>query len=86
MWQVLPGQSLRHRSWGDESVLYNDLTGDTHLLGANAMAVLLALQPGPLALPALCQGLDAADSASVDAVAAILSELELISLVEDCAC
>ncbi len=83
MWQVLPGQSLHHRSWGDESVLYNDLTGDTHLLDADAIAVLLALQGGALALPALCAALDDAPAPEVEAV---LAELTLISLVKKSAC
>lgn len=94
MWQVLPGQSLRHRSWNDESVVYNDLTGDTHLLGADALAVLLALKDGALALPALCQALDI-DPLALDALAAhqpaaelvrVLHQLRAIFLVEELAC
>lgn len=48
-WQIAPGQSLRHRHWDDQYVLYNDLSGATHLLDAPAMELLLALRDGALA-------------------------------------
>jgi PqqD family protein of HPr-rel-A system len=40
----MPGQLLRSRQWGDEFVVYNDLSGDTHLLDSAAMDFLLQLQ------------------------------------------
>ena len=43
-WQIAPGQSLQHRHWGQEYVLYNDLSGATHLLDELAMSLLLALR------------------------------------------
>jgi PqqD family protein of HPr-rel-A system len=43
-WRLMPGQMLAHRGWQDEYVLFNNLSGDTHLLGANAIALLLDLR------------------------------------------
>jgi PqqD family protein of HPr-rel-A system len=46
-WSLRPGQTLQHRHWDGEYVLYNDLSGDTHLLGDAAIVVLQALRSGP---------------------------------------
>ena len=47
IWRLAPGQRLLHRCWDGECVLYNDLSGDTHLLDEFALAVLQYLQAGP---------------------------------------
>ena len=52
-WRLRPGQALRHRQWDEEYVLYNDLSGDTHLLGGAAVEILLALARGPATVTAL---------------------------------
>lgn len=43
VWQALAGQLLHARAWDDEAVVYNDLTGDTHLLGAPALHLLATI-------------------------------------------
>ncbi|USX11737.1 HPr-rel-A system PqqD family peptide chaperone [Oxalobacteraceae bacterium OTU3CAMAD1] len=83
-WRLTPGQQLRRRQWDGECVLYNDLSGDTHLLGADALELLLALLAGPadadaLARRLLAAGLDADEPAEVDA---LLADLEGLALVE----
>ncbi len=45
-WRLVPGQALLHRGWDGAFVLYNDLSGDTHLLSEDAMTLLLALRDG----------------------------------------
>ena len=45
-WRLVPGQALLHRGWDDAFVLYNDLSGDTHLLSGDAMALLVGLRDG----------------------------------------
>jgi PqqD family protein of HPr-rel-A system len=86
-WRIAPGQALRRREWQGEHVLYNDLSGDTHLLPDSTVHLLLALQQGPAAVPALSAVLRAgfeADEGEIDdaAVADLLAELAALALVE----
>lgn len=46
-WQVVSDQAVSSCSWDDEWVFYNDLSGDTHLLGQTAAQILLELQQSP---------------------------------------
>ncbi|PIL46996.1 hypothetical protein CR105_02310 [Massilia eurypsychrophila] len=89
-WCLTPGQALRHRQWQGESVLYNDLSGDTHLLSEAGLFLLLALQAGPLTERALLAGVraefDADDGEVGDAmVAELLDELQALVLIEPAA-
>jgi PqqD family protein of HPr-rel-A system len=81
MWQVTPGQLLAHCGWDDEFVVYNDLSGDTHLIGGDAMAVLLCLQEGVRDEQALRAALEAPPDAALDGLLAELSALALIEAV-----
>ena len=67
MWRITPGQVLRFRQFDDEFVLYNDLSGDTHLLGDSAMHLLSELQRGPASAQALTASLAAALECPLDA-------------------
>ena len=74
-WRLAPGQHLLHRCWDGECVLYNDLSGDTHLLGEPAIDLLLALQANP------------SEIAEPDEdMLALLTELEALALIEAAAC
>ena len=46
-WQVVSDQAVSSCSWDDEWVFYNDLSGDTHLLGQTAAQILLELRQSP---------------------------------------
>lgn len=72
MWRLTPGQALRRREWQGEYVLYNDISGDTHLLGADAIDLLLALQQASAPDSALVEGDDAS----------LLAQLQALSLIE----
>jgi PqqD family protein of HPr-rel-A system len=88
-WRVVPGQTLQHRIWDDECVLYNSLSGDTHLIEASALHVLLALQPEPLSNKALSAALSAAlalDPEEAAVIPALLEDLKLLALVEEIEC
>lgn len=74
-WRLVPGQLLRARQWDDEVVVYNDLSGDTHLIDAAAMAILRALQAAP-------DGMEF----SVDADDELLGTLASNSLIEPASC
>ena len=91
MWRLSAGQQLRWRSWCDESVLYNDLSGDTHLLDDSAMYVLRLLQraaqPEAALVDALCAEFEAEhDADSARDTAELLASLSALSLIEWTAC
>lgn len=96
MWRVIPGQLLAFREWDGEAVLYNDLSGGTHLLDGMAIDVLRALAAAPRSASALAAelgaGLDAGLNAGLNAdsdrdemtlwVEDLLAELARFDLVE----
>lgn len=89
-WRVVPGQSLVYRCWDDEAVLYNDLSGATHLLGSAALCVLEALRPGPAPTAVLASRLreefDIGGETLDEELAALLAELARLSLIESIPC
>jgi PqqD family protein of HPr-rel-A system len=90
MWRVIPGQSLRYRQWDDDTLLYNDLSGATHLLGPAALCLLETLRPAPAAEAALAGALRAAfevdEDALEDELAGLLASLVRLDLIESCPC
>ncbi|MRV76449.1 HPr-rel-A system PqqD family peptide chaperone [Duganella sp. FT92W] len=84
MWQLMPGLALRYRTWDNETyVLYNNLSGDTHLTDAAAIEVLEVLRQSPVAVAALATALQL--DATPDNLAqldCLLGELQGQALVE----
>jgi PqqD family protein of HPr-rel-A system len=73
--------------WGDSAVVYNTLSGETHVLNALAAAALLALLERPMTAPVLAQDLvrdlpPGSDAAWDREVEAALSGMEALGLVE----
>lgn len=89
VWRVVPGQTLQHRVWDDECVLYDSLTGHTQLIEASALQVLLALQPAPLdeasLTAALREALDLTPDEAAD-VPALMADLKALALIETLPC
>lgn len=73
-WRLAPGQALLHRGWDGAFVLYNDLSGDTHLIADEAMALLLALRDGDMTPEEL----------GAPALADLLVTLRRLDLIEPC--
>ena len=75
-WRLVAPDALASRSWDDELVLYNDVTGDTHHLSVlgHAVMTILASHPSGIALAALVRGI--ADGARTSA------DGELVEVVE----
>ncbi|NOT67764.1 MAG: HPr-rel-A system PqqD family peptide chaperone [Methylophilaceae bacterium] len=46
-WHATTGGSLHWRAWDDEMVIYNNTSGDTHLLGVDAAQILLLFEQAP---------------------------------------
>jgi PqqD family protein of HPr-rel-A system len=84
-WRAIPGQALRHREWDDEFVVYNNLSGDTHLLDGSAMLLLRAVAAEPGNAAALAERLRGAlglDQQEIDEIPAMLDELAALALIE----
>jgi PqqD family protein of HPr-rel-A system len=88
MWRVTPGQALACREWDGEAVLYNDLSGNTHLLDGAALDLLHALrdQPADAATLAarLADHVDAGDDDLVSLIDDMLAALAGLDLIEPC--
>lgn len=63
----MAGQTLERREWDGEAVLFNNLTGATHLLSSTALWVLERLQAAPADGAALAQALQEALQAESEA-------------------
>jgi PqqD family protein of HPr-rel-A system len=81
MWRLIPGQTLTYRGWDDEYVVYNELSGDTHLFGTDAMELLLQLRAGPADEDALARALDVLPDER-EGMAVMLIELGAMSLID----
>lgn len=79
--------TLRFRFWDDEFVVYNSLSGDTHLLGSTAAQILLKLQQAPSNVTALSESLapllhTEMDDEFVFQIEHILADLDTLALIE----
>lgn len=91
MWRVIPGQELHYREWEDEFVLYNNLSGDTHLLGFGAIHILLTLKQSDAddnaLIESMCECLDADRDEEIESqVNSLLRDLGVLALIERVAC
>lgn len=80
-------QALQLRFWDDEFVVYNSLSGDTHLLGSIAAQILLRLQQAPSNTTALTESLAPLPHAEMDdelvfQIERILADLDTLALIE----
>jgi PqqD family protein of HPr-rel-A system len=87
MWRLTPGQALACREWDGEAVLYNDVSGSTHLLDGAALDLLYALRDGPADAAQLAVRLADRFDADGDLAAALgdmLAALAGLDLIESC--
>jgi PqqD family protein of HPr-rel-A system len=86
-WRLMSDQALQFRSWDDEFVVFNSLSGDTHLLGSTAAQILLKLQQAPSNTAVLTESLATLLHAEMDnelviQVEQILVDLDTLALIE----
>jgi PqqD family protein of HPr-rel-A system len=86
-WRVIPNEALHFRTWGDEVVVYNSLSGDTHLLGSATAQILLNLQKAPSDVATLADSLapffQVAPGADLPLqIDQLLCELNALALIE----
>lgn len=82
-WRLAAGQHLLHRCWDGECVLYNDLTGDTHLVDEFTLALLELLRAEPMPAAQLAAALGAG---LPEALAEMLADLAALHLIEPAPC
>ena len=88
-WQLRAGQQLRMLAGNDESVIYNDSSGETHLLSAIAVSMLQQLERGPANFSFISTAVASAwefdsDEELRQTVHGLLAELDGLSLIEAC--
>jgi len=88
-WRLRAGQTLRRLAGDDESVVYNDQSGETHLLSALAVGLLLHLSSGPDDFSGICASLARDWQFETDAelqsvVTTLSEELDKLGLIEPC--
>jgi PqqD family protein of HPr-rel-A system len=86
-WRVISDSALHFRFWEDEFVVYNSLSGDTHLLGTTAAQILLKLQQAPSNATSLSESLAPLLHAEMDdelviQIEQILADLDTLALIE----
>lgn len=90
MWQVTPGQTLVARQWDDELVVFNSLSGATHLLGPGATVLLGVLQEAPADEATLAAALQAEFELSSAEIGPglhpMLARLAKLELIQPCPC
>jgi PqqD family protein of HPr-rel-A system len=89
-WRLTPSQAVSYCSWDDDEwVFYNNLSGDTHLLGSVAAQVLLELRQSSLnalhlteALAKRLQAENVTDKEFSFQIDHLLNELNTLGLIE----
>ncbi|MDP1896712.1 MAG: HPr-rel-A system PqqD family peptide chaperone [Sulfurimicrobium sp.] len=87
MWRVISAHALHFRSWEDGFIVYNSLSGDTHLLGSSAAHVLLKFQETPANAALLASSLAPLMQAEMDEefvsqIDQLLADLGNLALIE----
>jgi PqqD family protein of HPr-rel-A system len=83
-WRLTSMDALKLRCWDDELVVYNALSGDTHLVGPLAARILTQLLHGPAVTACLADALQC-ESIGEGALEEILDDLKKLSLIEEAA-
>jgi PqqD family protein of HPr-rel-A system len=87
VWRLIDEALPAWRAWGEEVVVYNDATGDTHRLDATMALAFHALREGPIGPASLSGRLAPAlgpgtDDELAEAAHSILAHLEQLELAE----
>lgn len=87
IWQTLPKLKPVIHRWPEHCLVYNPLSGHTHLLEPVAGDMLAAIDQAPQSMRALCEGVAASlempiEDALVEQVARVLDHLDELGLIE----
>ena len=87
VWSLVAGLSIESAYWDRQWILFNNLSGDTHMLNESVDWVLDQIGPRPLSLNelidlAIRQGITGEERDNREVFASLLESLEKIDLVE----
>jgi len=87
LWKISASSPIEWASWGDNAVVYNIGSGDTHLLEATTVEVYLALEQTPSTATQLSQEIkplfeDIETHALIQHIQNVLWHLDDIGLIE----
>lgn len=85
-WAALPAELLLWEQFGDEYVVYNRCSGETHFLNVTAAEVLRVLQEGPATLTAVvaqvCRVFDVEEEpALTQHISRVIQEFDYVGLI-----
>lgn len=85
-WTGLPENALLWEQFGDEYVIYNRRSGETHFLNVTAAEVLKVLQGGPATLPTVvaqvCHLFDMEEEpALIQHISRVMQEFDHVGLI-----
>ena len=83
-WRVLPVRELSLRRWGGEWVASDAISGDTHLLSADAGDIVSRLCVGPATTAELVSVLKGSGENKDDTMQETLDALAGLDLIEPC--
>lgn len=86
-WRIYPDRQLQFRSWANEFVVYDDCSGDTHMLSPVGAMTLICLQQGPATVMELAGRVASSlemnvDNEFIQAIELILTDFNRLELVE----
>ena len=87
MWSLNRDSGLVWTSWGEEHILFQSSSGETHYLNATAASVLRGLSQAPGALDDVCRQTEISGGTSPDEgllrqVAALLARFDELGIIE----
>lgn len=90
-WTVSIKTNFSIQTWGENSVVYNAMSGQTHLLNALAGEVLQLIQESPSTVSALisklCRSYEVEDKDDLQKqIQKLISEFEILGLIEPIEC
>jgi PqqD family protein of HPr-rel-A system len=89
-WQLVAAHAVRLRIWDGELIVFNFLSGDTHLLGDIAGYIVVIMQHSAVEqqaiAAALCHQADCGSPEEINAqVESVFAELKMLNLIEEAA-
>lgn len=86
-WRAISGFTLNWQSWGNEHIIYNEGSGDTHLFNDLAALILNKLQEGAATVDDLLQFLAASHNQDKEEdlqaqINELLLELDRVGVIE----